>query len=236
MSGWGLASWFGGSSAQAKKNSSKNAIVNLRSQLDMLQKREKHLRNQATEQHTKAATFLAAGDRKSAGNALKREKIHQHTLGQTQAQIGTLESQILAIEDATINSATLEVIENATKSMKQTTNHLTIEKVEKITDDVNEQNQLSQEIANAIAGIQVGDPVDEDELDAELEALQEENDKVIEQELTNKMLNTGNVPVSDQIQRVPAVPTGAIKSNAPQDSEDEDLKKLMEEMKMDMAV
>lgn len=68
-----------------------------------------------------------------AGNALKREKIHQHTLGQTQAQIGTLESQILAIEDATINSATLEVIENAAKSMKRTTNHLTIEKVEKIT-------------------------------------------------------------------------------------------------------
>lgn len=68
-----------------------------------------------------------------AGNALKREKIHQHTLGQTQAQIGTLESQILAIEDATINSATLEVIENAAKSMKRTTNHLTIEKVERIT-------------------------------------------------------------------------------------------------------
>lgn len=74
---------------------------------------------------------------------------------------------------------------------------------------MNEQNQLSQEIANAISGIQVGEPVDEDELDAELEALQEENDKVIEQELTNKMLNTGNVPMSDQIQRVPAVPTGA---------------------------
>lgn len=65
MSGWGLASWFGGSSAQAKKNSSKNAIVDLRSQLDMLQKREKHLRNQATEQHAKAAAFMAAGDRKS---------------------------------------------------------------------------------------------------------------------------------------------------------------------------
>lgn len=115
---------------------------------------------------------------------------------------------------------------------------------------------ISQEIANAIAGIQVGEPVDEDELDAELEALQEENDKVIEQELTNKMLNTGNVPVSDQIQRVPAAPTGAsklkspgsgtrslqpadnnkVKSTPQAEDEDADLKKLMEEMKMDMAV
>lgn len=114
---------------------------------------------------------------------------------------------------------------------------------------------LSQEIANAISGIQVGEPVDEDELEAELEALQEENDKVIEQELTNKMLNTGNVPVSDQIQRVPAAPTGArksrtriiarsapstdktpVKSTPQAEDEDADLKKLMEEMKMDMAV
>lgn len=115
---------------------------------------------------------------------------------------------------------------------------------------------LSQEIANAISGIQVGEPVDEDELDAELEALQEENDKVIEQELTNKMLNTGNVPVSDQIQRVPVAPTGAsklkspglgsrhlpttdnntVKSTPQAEDEDADLKKLMEEMKMDMAV
>jgi hypothetical protein len=43
-------SWFGGGSAQARKDSPKNAILNLRSQLDMLQKREKHLQNQIDEQ------------------------------------------------------------------------------------------------------------------------------------------------------------------------------------------
>lgn len=43
-------SWFGGGSAQSRKDSPKNAILNLRSQLDMLQKREKHLQNQIDEQ------------------------------------------------------------------------------------------------------------------------------------------------------------------------------------------
>lgn len=43
-------SWFGGGSAQARKDSPKNAILNLRSQLDMLQKREKHLQSQIDEQ------------------------------------------------------------------------------------------------------------------------------------------------------------------------------------------
>lgn len=48
MSGvWG---WFGGGGAQKKKDSPKNAILGLRGQLDMLQKREKHLMTQMDEQ------------------------------------------------------------------------------------------------------------------------------------------------------------------------------------------
>lgn len=57
MSGWGLG-WFGGGSAQAKKNAPKNAILNLRSQLDMLQKREKHLQAQVEEAEEKARKFI----------------------------------------------------------------------------------------------------------------------------------------------------------------------------------
>jgi hypothetical protein len=48
MSGvWG---WFGGQSAQKRKDAPKNAILGLRSQLEMLQKRERHLQNQMDEQ------------------------------------------------------------------------------------------------------------------------------------------------------------------------------------------
>ncbi len=48
MSGvWG---WFGGGAAQKRKDSPKNAILALRSQLEMLQKREKHLQTQIDEQ------------------------------------------------------------------------------------------------------------------------------------------------------------------------------------------
>lgn len=64
-----------------------------------------------------------------------------------------------------------------------------------------EQNALSEEIVNAITGNTIGESIDEDELDAELEELQQE-------QLDEQMLKTGTVPVSDQIQRVPAVPAG----------------------------
>jgi len=48
MSGWGL-NWFGGGGAK-KKDAPKNAILQLRGQLEMLSKREKHLQHQMDEQ------------------------------------------------------------------------------------------------------------------------------------------------------------------------------------------
>jgi len=44
---WG---WFGGQSTQSKRDTPKNAILGLRSQLEMLQKRERHLQTQMDEQ------------------------------------------------------------------------------------------------------------------------------------------------------------------------------------------
>ena len=52
MSGWGLG-WFGGG-AQKKKEAPKNAILQLRSTLEMLTKRERHLQNQMDEQDAMA--------------------------------------------------------------------------------------------------------------------------------------------------------------------------------------
>lgn len=57
MSGWGLG-WFGGGAAK-KKDAPKNAILQLRSTLDMLSKREKHLQNQMDEQDGIARKFVS---------------------------------------------------------------------------------------------------------------------------------------------------------------------------------
>jgi hypothetical protein len=60
---WG-GSWFGGSSgAQQRKDAPKKAILDLRQQLDMLQKREKHLENQMVEQENIAKKNLQANNK-----------------------------------------------------------------------------------------------------------------------------------------------------------------------------
>lgn len=53
-------SWFGGASAQKRKDAPKNAILSLREQLDMLQKREKHLDSQMAEQDAIARKQVSA--------------------------------------------------------------------------------------------------------------------------------------------------------------------------------
>lgn len=64
-----------------------------------------------------------------------------------------------------------------------------------------EQHALGEEIANAITSAPIGEPVDEDELNEELAELEQE-------QLDNKMLKTGTVPVSDEIHRLPAAVNG----------------------------
>ncbi|KAG5985345.1 ESCRT-III subunit protein snf7 [Claviceps digitariae] len=221
-------SWFGGGSAQARKDSPKNAILSLRSQLDMLQKRERHLQNQIDEQH-EIARKNANSNKNAAKAALRRKKANEHTQEQTLAQIQTLETQINSIESANINHETLLAMQQAGKAMKHIHGKLTPEKVDQTMDELREQNALSEEIVNAITNNPIGEPIDDDELEAELDELQQEK-------LDEDILKTGNVPVSDLVQRMPSVANQEPVSNRAhaeeEDDEEAELRKLQAEMAM----
>ena len=74
MSGvWG---WFGGQGTQKRKDTPKNAILGLRSQLEMLQKREKHLQNQMEEQDAIARKNVSTNKN---GTCLGSDKYHIYT-------------------------------------------------------------------------------------------------------------------------------------------------------------
>ena len=84
---WG---WFGGSGgAQARKDAPKKAILALRQQLDMLQKREKHLENQMAEQDAIARKNVSSNKtgmriRRFAGGVRPQfRRLNDHRLGHT---------------------------------------------------------------------------------------------------------------------------------------------------------
>jgi charged multivesicular body protein 4 len=222
---WG---WFGGGAQQKRKDSPKNAILGLRSQLDMLQKREKFLQSQIDEQDALARKHVNT-NKTAAKAALRRKKTHEHSIEQTVAQIGTLEQQINAIESANINRETLAAMEKAGDAMKQIHGKLTPQKVDETMDKLRDQNALSEEIVNAITGQPLGEPIDEEDLESQLEQLQQE-------QLDEQMLKTGTVPVADEVNKMPPVPVGVpsvtARKNAVEDDEEAELEKLRAEMAM----
>ncbi|PGG97694.1 charged multivesicular body protein 4 [Blastomyces parvus] len=220
------SSWFGGqSSQQQRKDVAKNAILSLRQQLDMLQKREKHLHNQIEEQDGIARKHVAT-NKNAAKSALRRKKGYAQALENTAAQIFQLEQQIYSLEAANINQETLNAMKNAGDAMKQIHKGLTIEKVDDIMDHLREQQELGQEIVTAITN--ASGPIDDAELEEELDSLAQE--KIDEQ-----LLKSGPVPIVDRLDTLPAAANGPLKGKERAteiDDEEEELEKLRAEMAM----
>jgi hypothetical protein len=124
--------------------------------------------------------------------------LHEKTLEQTIAQMQQVEQQIYSIEAANINQETLNAMKNAGQAMKQIHGNLTIDKVDATMDELREQHALGEEIATAIAGAPIGEPIDEQDLEDELEGLEQEA-------LDEKMLKTGPMPVGGEPAKLPSV-------------------------------
>jgi len=222
MASWGFGSLWGGNAAK-KKDSTKNAILGLRSTLEMLSKREKHLQNQMDEQDTIARKHVNS-NKSLAKAALRRKKAFEHQLEQTSAQMMTVEREIGSIESANINKETLDAMRNASKAIQNIHGGLTVDQVEQTMEDLREQHAVGEEIAEALTQGAQTSGVDEDELDEELAELQQEA-------LDERMLKTGSVPVHDQIQRMPNAPTKNTPT-AEEEDEEAELRKLQAEMAM----
>ncbi|KAF2871610.1 vacuolar-sorting protein-like protein snf7 [Massariosphaeria phaeospora] len=224
MSGWGLG-WLGGGN-QKSKDAPKKAILQLRGQLEMLNKREKHLQHQMEEQDALARKHVSS-NKAAAKAALRRKKAFEHTLEQTSAQIMTLEGEVYSIETANINKETLAAMQNAGSAMQAIHAGLTIDKVDDVMEKLRDQHDIGKEISEAITSGVGPTGIDEDELDEELADLQQE-------QLDNQMLNTGNVPLNDKVGQMPEAPRAEVKgkSRVEEDDEEEELRKLQAEMAM----
>ncbi|KAH7412335.1 Snf7 family [Phaeosphaeria sp. MPI-PUGE-AT-0046c] len=224
MSGWGMG-WFGG--GQAKKEAPKKAILQLRGQLEMLNKREKHLQNQMDEQDSIARKYVSS-NKNAAKAALRRKKQFENSLEQTSSQIMTLEREIYSIETANINKETLDAMKNAGSAMKQIHAGLTIDKVDTVMEELREQHDIGTEISEAISSGVTSTGIDEDELDEELAELQQ-------QKLDEEMLKPGTIPLNDTIAAgsLPAAPNQKLpQQRVEEDDEEEELRKLQAEMAM----
>jgi charged multivesicular body protein 4 len=176
--GGGIFRVFGGSSKGAAKTKTaqtpQEAIQQLRDVEDVLNKKVEHLEAKINEE-TAIARRDARTNKRNALNALKRKKRLEKTLQQIDGTLTTLEYQREALQNASMNGQAFNALKSATSALKNVHKELDVDSVQDIMDELAEQHELSNEIANAISSpVGFGAEIDEFELENELAALEQE--------------------------------------------------------------
>jgi charged multivesicular body protein 4 len=103
---------------------------------------------------------------------MKRKKMYEAEIDKIQNVKMTLETQAINLESAAQNAETFKAMEAGSKTMKKIRQDVGIEKVDDIMDEIKEEMEMANEINNAIASPVDLFMADEDELLAELNALE----------------------------------------------------------------
>jgi len=152
---------------------SKDAIVGLRQQLQMIEKKEDYTQKRIDEELLKAKANSVTNKAASLA-ALKRKKALEKELETLQGTKFQLETYASTLESANLNLATMTAMKTAATTLKKIHGDLTIDKVDKTMADIQEQTQLAAEIQDQISSGPIGFELDEDELNKELEDLEQE--------------------------------------------------------------
>ncbi|XP_062813130.1 transmembrane 9 superfamily member 1 [Anolis carolinensis] len=216
----GLGKLFG-KGKKAKAPTPQEAIQKLRETEEVLVKKQEFL-EQKIQQELQTAKKHGTKNKRAALQALKRKKRYEQQLGQIDGTLSTIEFQREALENATTNTEVLKTMSDAARAMKEAHQHMDIDKVDDLMAEITEQQDIAQQISDAISKpVGFGDDVDEDELLAELEEMEQED---LDKELLNVGEPTPELP-SVPASRLPAVPASKVPAAAV-DDDDEDMKQL----------
>ncbi|KAI9595130.1 Snf7 family [Syncephalis fuscata] len=200
------------------KPNPQEAIVKLRETLQLLQKRETFCRQRSTMKSKLLGLMPPRTNEVTALMALKRKKKYEEQIEQTTGARMTLETQAMAIEGANINLEAINAMKVGAKAIRDIHGSMGIDEVDKTMDDIREQMDLANEISGAISQpLSFGTDLDEDELAAELEALEQE-------ELDEKLLGAEVPPIF--------MPNTPQLNTAQEEDHDAELEKLRAEMAM----
>ncbi|GCC38593.1 charged multivesicular body protein 4b isoform X1 [Chiloscyllium plagiosum] len=209
---------FGSSAKAGKGPTPQEAIQKLRDTEELLTKKQEFLEKKI-DQELLAARKHGTKNKRAALQALKRKKRYEKQLAQIDGTLSTIEFQREALENANTNTEVLKNMGFAAKAMKAAHENMDIDKVDELMQDITEQQELAQEISEAISKpVGFGEDFDEDELMAELEELEQE-------ELDKNLLEIGgaeNVPLPN----VPSTSLPATPAAKKKEEEDSDMQEL----------
>lgn len=211
-------SYFGG--RRDPKQSTRDAIVDLRQHVQMIDKKEEYLQKKI-EEDLKKAKANAVSNKAVASAALKRKKMNETELERLAGTRMQLEMQIHTLESANLNAQTIAAMKKASDALKVIHGSLNIQKVDDTMVSINDQRELAKEIAETISQ-PFGMPFEEDDIQQELEELEQET-------LNERLAEADHVPIH--------VPSGAQKTTiAPKAVVEDDEEAQLRELQASLAM
>ncbi|KAF5370042.1 hypothetical protein D9758_001100 [Tetrapyrgos nigripes] len=212
-------SYFG--ARRDPKQSARDAIVTLRQQLQMIEKKEEHLQKKI-EDELKKAKANAVSNKAVATAALKRKKASEAELDRLSGTRLQLEMQVNTLESANLNAETMAAMKKGADALKVIHGNMTMDKVDTVMNQINDQRALADEVAEAISNPMGAPEIDEDELQAELDELEQD-------ELNERLAGAEPVP----LQQPPRAENNRHKA-AVEDDEEAQLEELKASLAMSM--
>lgn len=128
-----------------------DAIKELRNQLVILEKRENLMQQRITTATQDAIKKKSSNDTKGALFELKRKKMFEEEVRKLQGARITLDSQIMALESAAINMETVKAMKTGADAMKNIHGNMDADKVDDLLESIQEQKEIHDTIAEAVA-------------------------------------------------------------------------------------
>jgi len=172
----------------------------------MLEKRENFLMKKAENELSQARKFTKEKNKRAALMCLKRKKKYEEQVSRASDTRMALEQQVMALEGANVNVEVVQAMKGGSQALKSAHAQLNVDKVDNLMDDIREEMDKSEEISQAIAQPLGSDMIDEDELNAELEQLEQEE---MDNQLLDIKMPSPAVPAQrhPSISAAPAVPS-----------------------------
>mmetsp|Transcript_20663 Transcript_20663/g.28453 ORF Transcript_20663/g.28453 Transcript_20663/m.28453 type:complete len:227 (-) Transcript_20663:1283-1963(-) len=196
-----------------------DTIKMLRDNLAVLEKREEHIQRKMEAALKEAKEKGMKKDKNGALLALKRKKMFEAEVNKLQGARITMDSQILALESASVNIETFRAMKAGANAMKGIRGDIDSDKVDDMMEEIQEEREVHDAISEAIS--RPGQDLfnDEDLLNelAELDAL----------ELEEKMLSTP-ASIPQTVFSLPSVPTSAVQQQQIGEEESEESRSARE--------
>ncbi|XP_053966830.1 charged multivesicular body protein 6-A [Anastrepha ludens] len=169
-----MGSLFSKSKKQSRVSEHDKAVLRLKQQRDKLKQYQKRIELQLEKDRELAKKCLQTGRRERAKLLLRKKKFQETQLTNADKQLENLEKMTADLEFAQVELQVIEGLKQGNTALKKVHDLMDVNEIEKIMDETREGVEKQQEIDAILLGAL--SPEDEDNVLAELEALEAEEE------------------------------------------------------------